>query len=64
MCRILEEVCAEGYAEGLAEGRKEIQTQAVYYMLQRSGCELTEIADISGLPLEEVRRLAQELSQP
>jgi len=53
MCRILEEVAEEN----LEKGRKETMLDTAKRMLSFGKYTLDEIADISGLSLEEIRQL-------
>lgn len=66
MCRLLEEMRneaaekakAEGRAEGRAEGNYEKAVNTALKMLLRGRDSIEEIAEITGLSLEEVRKLA------
>ena len=66
MCRLLEEMRneaaekakAEGRAEGRAEGNHEKAVNTALKMLLRGRDSIEEIAEITGLSLEEVRKLA------
>ena len=66
MCRLLEEMRneaaekakAEGKAEGRAEGNHEKAVNTALKMLLRGRDSIEEIAEITGLSLEEVRKLA------
>ena len=49
---------AEGRAEGKAEGRTEGRMQVVLRMLKRGLLPPAEIAEYSGMSLDEVRQLA------
>ncbi|NBI65669.1 hypothetical protein D1646_02350 [Pseudoflavonifractor sp. 60] len=61
MCKVMEDMRRaereEGIKEGIEVGIKEgIQTM-VLRMLERGSCALEEIAQLSGLSLEEVKQL-------
>ncbi len=56
MCRIMEEMRNESLKEGIKEGMKE----AALRMLAAGKYALEEIANISGLSLEEVNQLKTE----
>ena len=55
MCKILEEV----EAQGLEKGRQETMLDTAKRMLLTGKYAIEEIVDISGLPLEEVLKLKQ-----
>ena len=55
MCKILEEV----EAQGLEKGRQETMFDTAKRMLLTGKYAIEEIVDISGLPLEEVLKLKQ-----
>jgi len=57
MCRILEEVAEENLEIGKETGRKETMLDTAKRMLSFGKYTLDEIADISGLSLEEIRKL-------
>ena len=63
MCRAIEEMLRierqEGWKEGYEEGRMIAQIQLIEALLA-DGVEMEEIAEYSGFPLEEVKRLAAE----
>ena len=56
MCRIMEDMRNESLKKGIKEGRKE----AALRMLATGKYALEEIANISGLSLEEVNQLKAE----
>lgn len=64
MCKLLEEmrneVAAEAEAKGKAEGKAETTIELALKMLARGRDSLEEIAEMTGLPLEEVRELAKK----
>lgn len=68
MCRLLEEMRnetaekakAEGKAEGRAEGKAEERVSTALKMLARGRNSIEEIAEMTGLSLEEVQKLADK----
>ncbi len=60
MCRIMEDMRNESLKEGLQKGIKEGMKEAALRMLDAGKYALEEIADISGLSLEEVSQLKAE----
>lgn len=64
MCKLLEEMrneaAAKGKAEGKAEGNHEKAVSMAMKMLARGRDSMEEIAEMTGLPLEEVRDLAEK----
>ena len=56
MCRIMEDMRNESLKEGIQEEKK----MTVLRMLEAGKYVLEEIANISGLPLDEVRKLQAE----
>ncbi len=60
MCRIMEDMWNESLKEGLQKGIKEGVKEAALRMLDAGKYALEEIADISGLSLEEVSQLKAE----
>ena len=61
MCKAMEDMRNEsikaGIKEGRKEGRKEEKKQTVLRMLELGKYALEEVATISGLPLDEVKKL-------
>lgn len=68
MCRLLEEMRnetaekakAEAKAEGRAEGKAEERVSTALKMLARGRDSIEEIAEMTGLSLEEVQKLADK----
>lgn len=68
MCRLLEEMRnetaekakAEGKAEGRAEGKAEERVSTALKMLARGRDSIEKIAEMTGLSLEEVQKLADK----
>ena len=60
MCRIMEDMRNESLQEGMKQGIKEGMNEAALRMLAAGKYALEEIANISGLSLEEVNRLKAE----
>lgn len=64
MCRLLEEMRNEtaekAKAEGRAEGKAEERVSTALKMLARGRDSMEEIAEMTGLPLEEVQKLADK----
>ena len=60
MCRIMEDMRNESLKEGIKEGIKEGMKEAALRMLAARKYALEEIANISGLSLEEVNKLKTE----
>ena len=57
MCRAMEEMRIESWQEGVEEGRKEGRKDTALRMLKAGKYALDEIAEMSGLSLEEVKAL-------
>ena len=57
MCRMMEEMRNESLREGLEQGRKQGMNAAALRMLEAGKYTLEEVAEITGLPLEEVKAL-------
>lgn len=49
----------KGFREGLEEARRKQQKETVFQMLSSGSLTLEDIAEYSGLPLEEVKRLSE-----
>lgn len=64
MCRLLEEMRNEtaekAKAEGRAEGKAEERVSTALKMLARGLDSIEEIAEMTGLSLEEVQKLADK----
>ncbi len=64
MCRILEEMkeesLQEGMKQGMEQGIQEEKRMTVLRMLKSGKYQLEEIAAVSGLSLDEVKRLKEE----
>ena len=64
MCKLLEEmrkeVAVEAEAKGKAEGKAETTMELALKMLARGRDSLEEIAEMTGLPLDEVRKLTKK----
>lgn len=64
MCRLLEEMRNEtaekAKAEGKAEGKAEERVSTALKMLARGRDSIEEIAEMTGLSLEEVQKLADK----
>lgn len=64
MCRLLEEMRNEtaekAKAEGKAEGKAEERVSTALKMLARGRDSIEEIAEMKGLSLEEVQKLADK----
>ena len=57
MCKAMEDMRNESIKAGIKEGRKEEKKQTVLRMLELGKYALEEVATISGLPLDEVKKL-------
>ena len=57
MCKVLEDMRYESWQEGVREGKKEGIMFTVLRMLQTGKYAIDEITALSGLPLEEVKKL-------
>lgn len=57
MCRIMEDMRMEALEEGKREGMQEGLQQTALRMLESGKYLLEEISDISGLSLDEVKKL-------
>lgn len=64
MCKLLEdmraEVAAEAAAKAREEGNHEKAVSTALKMLSREGYSMEEIAELNGLPLEEVQELSKK----
>lgn len=64
MCSVAQSLKAEGRAEGKAEGRAEGKAEervsTALKMLARGRDSIEEIAEMTGLSLEEVQKLADK----
>lgn len=60
MCKLLEEMRREVTVEAEAKGKAEITIELALKMLARGRDSLEEIAEMTGLPLEEVRKLSKK----
>jgi len=60
MCRIMEDMRNESLKEGIREGIKEGAINTAKKMLSAGKYALEEIANISGLSLDEVKKLKAE----
>lgn len=60
MCKVMEDMRNESLKEGIKEGIKEGMKEAALRMLAARKYALEEIANISGLSLEEVNKLKTE----
>ncbi len=56
MCKVMEDMRRESLEEGIKEGMKE----AALRMLAAGKYALEEIANISGLPIDEIKKLKTE----
>lgn len=59
---MVNEYWEKGFREGLEEARREVQKETVFRMLAYGSLTLENIAEFSGLPLEEVKRLSEKRS--
>lgn len=57
MCKAMEDMRNESLQEGVKEGKKEEKRLTVLRMLEIGKYALEEIAEIAGLPLDEVKKL-------
>lgn len=62
MCREFEQLMEEGRREGRREGRQEGRQSAARKMLAAGKLALEDIAEYASLPLEEVKRMAAEMT--
>ncbi len=60
MCKLLEEMRKEVAVEAEAKGKAETTKKLALKMLARGRNSIEEIAEMTGLPLEEVRELAKK----
>ncbi len=58
MCRIMEELREEGRREGCRETRRKVKIEFAKKMLKKGSFTFELISELSGLPLEEVKKLA------
>lgn len=61
MCKVIEDMRREEREEGLREGIQKGMKSAALRMLEAGKYALEEIAEISGLPLDEVKELQGSL---
>ena len=59
---LIQEALAEGIAKGRAEGSIETATDAVRRMVVNGSIPLPQVAEFSGLPLEEVESIRRSIS--
>lgn len=57
MCKAMEDMRNESLQEGVKEGKKEEKRLTALRMLKIGKYTLEEIAEIAGLPLDEVKKL-------
>ncbi len=57
MCKAMEDMRNESLQEGVKEGKKEEKRLTALRMLKIGKYTLEEIAEIVGLPLDEVKKL-------
>ncbi len=60
MCKIMEDMRNESLKEGIKKGIKEGMKETALRMLDAGKYALEEIVNISGLSLEEIKRLKVE----
>ena len=64
MCKLIEDLVLEereeSRKEGRQEGKKEKQTEVVLHMFQTAKLPPEKIAELSGIPLEEVQRILEK----
>ncbi len=57
MCRAMEDMRNESLQEGMRQGKRESMKAAALRMLEAGKYALEEIADITELPIDEVKKL-------
>ena len=60
MCKAMEDLWNEAANEGKKEGKKESQREAAFRMLAAGTLTLEQIAEFSGLTIEEVKQIQKE----
>ena len=60
MCKAMEDLWNEAANEGKKEGKKEGQREAAFRMLAAGTLTLEQIAEFSGLTIEEVKQIQKE----
>ena len=64
MCKLIEDLVLEereeSRKEGRQEGKKENQTEVVLHMFRTAKLPPEKIAELSGIPLEEVQRILEK----
>lgn len=60
MCKLLEDMRAEVAAEAAAKAAHKKAVSTALKMLSREGYSMEEIAELNGLPLEEVQELSKK----
>ena len=62
MCKAMEDLWNEAANEGKKEGKKESQREAAFRMLAAGTLTLEQIAEFSGLTIEEVKQIKKKKS--
>ena len=57
MCKVMEDMRNESLQEGIKQGREQTIKSMVLRMLETGKYALEDIAEISGLPLDDVKKL-------
>ena len=60
MCKAMEDLWNEAANEGKKEGKKEGQREAAFRMLAAGTLTFEQIAEFSGLTIEEVKQIQKE----
>ncbi len=60
MCKVMEDMRNQALKEGIRQGEKKGKTDVAFRMLKKGCFSQKEIADISGLSLEEIQKLSNE----
>lgn len=57
MCKAIEDMIEQAYKEGFMKGIAEVRISIVMRMLNAGKYDLKDIADLSGMSVEELERL-------
>lgn len=61
MMTVMEELIEDGREEGREEGRKQQLKKSVIALLRQGKLNLSEIADVEQISINEVRKIAKEM---
>ncbi len=61
MCKLVEELVVKSFEKGQEGGREENNIKIIKSMLSKNKYSYEEIADITDVSVEEVKKIAEEL---